>query len=273
MSINGPPLVCTNGLYTLMNALKLNNSYPQVTWSVNPSNFVSPSSGSGGINANISKSGVGNSTITFNPGCGLTTVSQPIHTGPYGSSDYPITGPSSASCKQWVYYSIPNLSGVTSINWTWPTGWTYESGQNTAYLSLKTGVSSGSVMVGVNNTCGQSGSYAIKFTSVTGYCGNSLYVSPNPASNIINVTITNEEVSTVDSTGIISSIPISSISTNENTIAFKVTIMDNMGVVYYSVTEYSKSFTLPIQNLRNGNYIITVNDGVNIYTSPLVVMH
>jgi len=89
-----------------------------------------------------------------------------------------------------VYYNIPQLTGVTSINWTWPSGWTYVSGQGTQYLALRTGRYSGTVGVGVNNTCGSSGSYATRFTSVSGYCGYSLITSPNPASSQLELTLT-----------------------------------------------------------------------------------
>lgn len=183
-TVSGPDLVCTSGSFML------NSSPDPVSWSVSPS-IVSPSSGSGS-NAVFSRVSNGPATITYTFNyCGVfQSWSKNFHVGPYSSSNYPISGPANASCNSYVYYNIPQLTGVTSINWTWPSGWTYVSGQGTQYLALRTGRYSGTVGVGVNNTCGSSGSYATRFTSVSGYCGYSLITSPNPASSQLELTLT-----------------------------------------------------------------------------------
>ena len=267
MSVSGPSLVCSNGTFTLNNPLKLGNSYSHITWSVSPSYLVSPSSGSGGTTASLSKASNGNPLITFNPGCGVTNVSKLFHTGPYSSSDYPITGPGSAGCNSYVYYNIPTLSGVTSINWTWPMGWTYVSGQGTTYLALRTCTSGGIVAVGVNNTCGQSGSYATKYTSVYGCF--SLIVIPNPASDLVNITISEPQSIISDTSATMNSVS----NPSEESIVYNITITDDMGVVHYRTNKYSNSFTINVQALKNGNYIITADDGVNKFTSQLVIKH
>lgn len=264
--ISGPSLICTAESYSV------NNVPPgaTITWSTpssnitlasnehsNPCSFQKNSNGNGTINAAIT-SGCENYNLTFQ-----------IHTGPYSSSDYPISGPSSAPCISYVYYSIPSLSGVTSINWTWPSGWTYVSGQNSSYLALRTDTYSGVVAVGVNNSCGQSGSYATKYTSVYGSCGYSLIISPNPASDVVNVTIQEPQLSEADSTATI----LSSASLSNKPPVYNFTITDNMGIVYSSFNKNSKSFTLSVQNLKNGNYILVGTDGVNKFSTPLIVMH
>jgi hypothetical protein len=267
-TLSGPDFLCTNGSYTVnnlpagatitwTNSSNMTMSSPQGS---NPCVFAKYSNGNGTINAAISGS------------CNLN-LSIAVHTGPYSSSDYPISGPSSASCRQYVYYNIPTLSGVTSINWTWPSGWTYVSGQNSAYLTLRTGTTGGPVMVGVNNVCGQSGSYAMKYTTVYGSCGYSMSISPNPALNTVNVTITEEVIaqstsSETSTTDLAANKPFS-----DKPVSYKVSIMDKMGVTYFNTTKSSKSFTLPVQNLRNGNYIIVVSDGTNTITSQLMVSH
>jgi len=174
-----------------------------------------------------------------------------------------------------VYYSIPSLPGATTINWSYPGSWTYVSGQGTTSLALQTGSSGsgGTVMVGVNNTCGQSGSYATKYTSVYGSCFLKLLVSPNPASQEVTVTIPdNYSESTLDD-GATNQVVQTVENTSSKPIVYKVTVMDSSGNVYISVTKNSKSFTIPIQNLKNGNYVITVIEGGNIYTSPLIILH
>jgi len=249
MTISGPPLVCTNGTYTLNNALKLNNSYSHITWSVNPSYLVSPSSGGGGLNATTSKVGNGNPTITFNPGCGINNVSKQFHTGPYSSSDYPITGPSSAPCKSYVYYSIPTLSGVTSINWTWPSGWAYVSGQNTISLALRTGTSGGMVSVGVNNTCGQSGSNATKYTSVYGSCGYSLSIYPNPASSELNIFF-----ESIDSTDLTAN------NGQKFEFEYEIKIYNLYQELIYSVKTSNKTYKISISEFPDGSYILVIMD-------------
>jgi len=192
LSLSGDLLVCTNRQFTLLNALKLDNSYSHITWSINPSNLVSPSVGISNV-SNFTKIANGNPIITYVHGCNINNYSKQFHTGPYSSSDYPISGPSSAQCNTYVYYSIPQLEGVTTTNWTWPSQFTYVSGQGTRYLALRAGRTGGTIGVGVNNNCGPCGSYATKYTSVYGSCGYSFLIYPNPASDELTVELTENE--------------------------------------------------------------------------------
>ena len=266
-AISGPPLICTAESYSVNNV----PSGATITWSTQSSNITVASGQQNSNPCSFQKVSNGNGTIdaAITSGCENYTLTFQVHTGPYSSSDYPISGPSSAQCLSYVYYSIPTLSGVTSINWTWPSGWTYVSGQNSAYLALRTGTSGGTVAVGVNNTCGQSGSYATKYTSVYGSCGYSLIISPNPASDVVNVTIQEPQLSETDSTATM----LSSEGLSNKSAVYKFIIADNMGVVYSSFNKNSKSFTLSVQNLKNGNYILIATDGVNKFSAHLIVMH
>jgi PKD-like domain/Pregnancy-associated plasma protein-A len=267
MRLIGPSPLCNSGDYSVSNL----PSGATIVWSSSsniskvsqgnpsPCTFQKYSNGNGSINAAV--------TTT----CGTTNLSLPVHTGPYSSSDYPISGPSSAACNSYVYYSIPSLSGVTSINWTWPSGWTYSSGQNSANLAMRTNTSGGAVMVGVNNTCGQSGSYAYKYTMVN--CGYSLIVTPNPASNNVIVTIPEVQTNSNDTTSSLNSYSSINAIETDKVIFYKVSIIDKLGIIYYSVNKFDKSFTISVSDLKNGNYIIIVDDGVKRYTSPLLVVH
>jgi hypothetical protein len=87
----------------------------------------------------------------------------------FGSSDYPVTGPSSAGNNQLVTYFAPDLWGATSFQWITP-GWEVVSGLNTRILTLRTPASGGGVGqigVRVHNLCGLGGSPAFKETR---YC-------------------------------------------------------------------------------------------------------
>lgn len=262
-AISGDYLICTSKSYSV-------NEIPPgatITWSTSSTNIsvVSGTEHSNPCSFQKVSNGNGTITATISSGCENYSLSYQVHSGPYSSSDYPISGPGSASCNSYVYYSVPSLSGVTLINWSWPTGWTYVSGQNTRYLALRTGTSGGMVAVGVNNDCGQSGSYATLYTSIYGCY--SLTVSPNPSSDEVTVTIQEPQT---DETSLI--VQNSTNLSNEPTV-YSFVVTDNMGVVYNTFKKKSKSFKLSVQNLKNGNYNLTGTDGVNKFSTSLVVMH
>jgi flagellin-like hook-associated protein FlgL len=264
MSISGSDgdVFCSNPVsFTLDN---MPTSYTSATWQIKQGSAIK-SSGSG-ITATANNLSNGDGQVIFNVTftCHLNprTYTRNFHFGPYSSSDYPISGPSSAGCNTDVYYSIPTLRGITSINWVWPSGWTYVSGQNSQYLALRTGTYSGNVMVGVNNICGQSGSYASKFTSVSCY---KMVLAPNPTSDLLNVKIINEQ-----SINIADSLNITETPDIDNSSTYLVTIQNKMGSVLYSENKFSNNFTLYVGNLKDGNYVLTVRfNGITI-SAPFI---
>ena len=202
---------------------------------------------------------------------GDINLSKPIHTGPYSSSDYPITGPSSAPCNSWVAFSIPYLDGVTSINWIWPYDWTYENGQGTRFLALTTGQYSGIVGVGVNNICGISGSYHTEYVYVYGYCGYGFIFYPNPASDNITLTI-NEKAYSITNYSTIEELDERNIKPNDQT-KFIINIYNNLGTLMSTTTRIGLSFNIPLINMRDGTYLIEVSDGKNSYRESLIIKH
>ena len=267
--ISGENPLCSSEDYTIVNlplGAKINWSCTANIQKVsegnpNPCTFQKYSNGNGYIYAYIDKVCPGD-----------VNLSKAIHTGPYSSSDYPISGPSSAHCNSYVYYSIPQLPGVTSINWDWPQEWTYSSGQNSRYLALISGTQSGIVAVGVNNTCGQSGSYATKYTYIYGYCGYGFSMYPNPASD--NVTITmNENLPMKEySDSNFTNVATTDAKACEPT-TYIISIYDSQGTKLSTMTRSGKSFNIPLINMRDGTYIIEVSDGKNIYRQQLFVKH
>lgn len=109
-----------------------------------------------------------------------------FHCGDYSSSNYPVSGPSSAGCYQTVYYSTNQLPGATSYTWFWPSGWSYQSGQNTYSLAVQTSNSGGQVGVRVAACGGSGGSPATIYTSVSG-CFARIGVFPNPSSDLVQI--------------------------------------------------------------------------------------
>lgn len=252
-SISGPSLLCTSENYSINNI----PSGATITWSSssnisrvssqgsNPCTFEKYSNGKGTINASITSD------------CENYNISYEVHTGPYSSSDYEISGPSEAECESYVYYSIPQLEGATTIDWSWPEEFSYGSGQGTEYLELYTSIYGGYVSVGVDNTCGQHGSYARLYTYVSGYCGYQLDISPNPAIEIVNVAIIEPE-----------SLKSKNISSD-----YKVSIIDKSGILHYNSIKKEKKFSIPIYNLKNGDYFINVVIGKLNLSGKLIVNH
>ncbi len=239
--IDGPDPLCSTSIYTL-NGLSSN---AVVNWSTNPTVNISPTAGNG-FSAQLSKISNGNTTLTFSiPSC-AASVSKSIKVGPYSSSDYPIQGPDYANCNDYVYYSIPDLPGATSINWSWPSAWTYVSGQGTRYLALRATSYGSTVAVGVNNPCGISGSYATKYTYVSG-CGYRFNASPNPADAELTITYneTTEEKEAASYR--------ETFSTD-----IQVALIDLKQVKRHVEKTSKKKFSIPTKHLEKGIYILHI---------------
>lgn len=267
-TISGPYLLCNSETYTLSNVPTEASVYWTSSWNISrySPQYSSPScifqkyaNGDGWINAQITTD------------CGVVNITKQIHTGPYSSSNYPISGPSSAQCNSWVSFSIPQLEGVTSINWTWPQGWTYSSGQGTRYLALITGQYSGVVGVGVNNTCGPCGSYYTKYVNVYGYCGYGFSMYPNPASEEVTIAI-NEPNTIFTEDADISEVVVSKAMPSDQ-ITYTIYIYTSLGTLVSTTKRTGTSFNIPLLNLRDGTYIVELNDGINSIREPLIIKH
>ena len=256
--ITCPTVICSTGTATLDVLSEATN----VSWALTPSTLFVTSSGTG-TTANIVKSSVTNGfgTITYSfqmPSGETFTVSKDIWMGPYSSSNYPITGPSSASCSQYVYYSIPNLDGVTSINWVWPSGWTYISGQNTPNLALQTGTTGSGGIVAVQAiSCSSPASYATKYTSVTGICGYSLIILPNPASGETTIELVNDDP-----------------EKQASAIEWELEVFDQSQVQKTKTAQLKdKKYKLNLRDWKDGIYIIRAKIGDDFISEKLIVKH
>jgi len=79
-----------------------------------------------------------------------------------------------------------------------------------------------------------------------------MVLAPNPTSDLLNVKIINEQsINSADSLNIIETPDI------DNNSTFVVTILDNMGSVFYLENKFSNNFTLSVGNLKDGNYVLT----------------
>ncbi|HUZ59744.1 MAG TPA: trypsin-like peptidase domain-containing protein [Hanamia sp.] len=139
MSISGADLFCSGTqTYTLNGA----PGGATIFWSATPSNLATLTPH--GTTVDVTKVGGGAFTLAasvYIANCYPAT--KIVHLGPYGSDDYPISGPSNANCNSYVTYTTNQLPGVTSYNWFYPSSWTYVSGQGTYSLTLRATGSNG----------------------------------------------------------------------------------------------------------------------------------
>lgn len=266
LNITGPSTICTSSaLYTL------NNQPPGTTisWSVNP-NLASISAS--GNQATLTRTGSGYFTLTanvFNTDCGGVNINlASIRAGGFGSGDYPVSGPSSVSCGQFVTFSTVNLPGATNYSWFYPGNWSYQSGQGTNSITLVTNGPNGGFQVGVRvaNVCDAGGSPGIKFGSVNG-C-SSFMVSPNPGNSSVMVSPAQPVGKSVAA-----SQGADGMTTAEVPKIYKIRISDATGNIRKSFDYPAgvNSIKLNVADLANGIYSIQIFDKTNWESQQLII--
>ena len=288
-SITGPRAVCTSGAqFQLSNATTgiINSLQPgyTVTWtgsshisfSPNASSYpvtvTSSANGSGewvqahmtfpdGSSGNVTQdmvwSGVPDyipsiSTSQFSPGGPgyiSITVSQSnteLYAYPFNSADlFPPNGIDShgASSYYWTcQYNTYNQNPVVQ-------GVRYTQGgfSNTGQAILT---------IHATNACGTT----TQFQSLSVVAGGYRYsLSPNPASSQLTVSISKN---TLPAT-----------TASQDPVTYTVRIVDATGLVYYNSKQTAKTFSIPVSNLKNGNYVVEISDGKTISSKPLVISH
>lgn len=262
MSISGADLFCSGTqTYTLNGA----PGGATVFWSATPSNIATLTPN--GTTVDVTKAGGGAFTLSasvYVANCYPAT--KIVHLGPYGSDDYPISGPSNANCNSYVTYTTNQLPGATSYNWFYPSSWTYVSGQGTYSLTLRATGSNGNYQVGVrvDNTCGTAGSPAMINTNVNGCSGYYYTVSPNPATSTVTATVSENNAinNSIDATK----------SSTPSTIS-EINIYDQTGnLKKHQLFNKLKRASLDISNLPTGIYVIEISDGSYKETQKLQIL-
>ena len=150
------------------------------------------------------------------------------------------------------------LPSVTDFDWSWPSGWTYISGQGTSHLAVQTPFSGGSgvITLRVKNDCGWTGSPAIHFVNV--FSGFSIIIQPNPASDSFEVKIDDPESSEKLEGPIMNYLQVSLVDSPGNLLVDKV-----------AQGEYMK-IGIP-STLENGIYFVKIFYKDNVWTKQLIV--
>jgi|GEM_PF-6018989 len=252
IGMSGSDIVCSSSSTFTINTPPNGSS---IVWTKSSNlNYVS-GQGTSSYKVSAGSNGAGWVKVVVNTACNVPYYQQKnVHVGPYSSSNYPISGPSSACNNQAVYYSVPSLAQATNYLWTWPSGWTYTSGQGTNSLALKTGNTSGAVTIRVDNLCGPGGSPSTNFTTVN-QCGTfSVSAFPNPASDNLSVTIESDEANQDDL-----------IHTAQ------LTLYDECQDLVFSLETSDITTTIPVSNLAEGRYLLNVQTEKGIVQKQIVL--
>ena len=257
-------LVCSSGTTTFtINNLIPNNS---VNWN-SSSNFIfqsNPSTSTAIYMAKANAAGSGwvtatNGSVTSAPCTVWNDV--PVFTS--------ILGPYSTPNHHEASFSVqpdPN-EAITSYTWNLNplNGNTlFPSGPSLIIAFYNTG--NYQLLINAHNICGTG---PIFWRGVNVYASNSLMISPNPASTTINVTIVKGNTITAsDSTSSLAEAAIADDQTR-----YTVSIFNSFGTQFLSIQKNSNPFSLQVDNLKNGMYIVVVSDGKYEYSRQLVVKH
>ena len=269
--ITGQPLVCssTNSTFTL----SYHPAGTTVNWTKS-TNLVEVS-GQGTDNYVVrasSSSGIGWVQATITPtsgGCGSVTLPQfPVWVGPPVLT---IDGPSSGYVNNTYNFYINSATSYSSSAWSVnPSYGNYLYPQTTyAFISFVE-ANRYDVMARATNTCGL-GDYAHKTTYIFDN-SKSYTLFPNPASDNVTITLTENPPLATTNDSYIANMDITKTSADEPT-TYTIRVFNSYGTLLSSATRIGKSFTIPLSNLRDGIYIVEVRDGKNSYRQQLIVKH
>ena len=185
-----------------------------------------------------------------------------------GAPSVEVSGPSSGSVgNSYTYYENPaNLSNPTYFEWTLSPPYdgnniyNYGYWANAAFYADQEGY----FQIGCTpqNTCG-TGTMATAYVGIYNY--ESLFsISPNPASN--EITITKKKIDNPQT------IPGQNLSNYDNT-KYEIRIIDLYGGQHITTTRSGSEFTIPISKLKDGNYVVQLNNGKTTFNLKLIIKH
>jgi hypothetical protein len=171
-----------------------------------------------------------------------------------------VTGPTSINCGVPRIYLEQNSQ---AIYWSVPSSMTIIGPSGPGFRCTVKGLefAAAGVIGTVSNACGS-------FTDILEVdieCSTFSFF-PNPASTSIDVTITDGATNTASVLSNTSA-PLDDVKT------YAVRITNAHGVPFYTTQKTGNCFTLPVDKLKDGIYILQVIDGINTYNKQLVVKH
>jgi hypothetical protein len=220
------------------------------------------------------------STSQYTPGPGTSTNINvpkgswthfycfPFNTGAGDMNDLPLTN------------APPDSHGATSYTWTAnPSSYTKNPEPNNARTALIAfnQLYYYTLTATASNVCG-SVWYPQSIYVTSGY-GFSL--SPNPASNDVTVTMLKGNNPDAGQTFTGNALPDSTVQTmylqsasevqTNVPVTYTVKIVNSFGSLLYSSKKSGDSFTIPVDNIRKGNYLVQISDGKAVSVQTLII--
>jgi hypothetical protein len=183
-----------------------------------------------------------------------------------------ISGPSTTTRNAYnYYYANTNHSSGTSYNWMVSPSGPYVSpsgGEVNSCLVIFYTTGYYTVLARAVNACGTT-TWSGKSVYVSG--GKSLSLYPNPASD--NVTLTIKENPLLILNDSVSVDPGASQPSIEESTNYTIRIFNNQSTLLFSAKRSGNTFNIPLNNMKDGTYIIEVSNGKTSYTQQLIVKH
>ena len=230
--------------------------WSSATWTIKQ-NGVTKASGTGtSSSANNLTDGKVEVSYIVSFGCGLEsiTISKDFW---FGKPVPSVIGSDEIECYSPEWYFID----PESYKWG---EYQWSTDNNLEILSTTTGHKAeiqgldegyGQIFLEVTNSCGSNENRLV----VDVNCSRFL-LSPNPASENLQINVIYPKNHNIE-------------ITDEFQTNYKVSIYDLYGVFYYSEIRSGSSFSIPVSNLKNGNYSVRIEDGKRISVLPLIINH
>lgn len=292
--VTGPKLVCSAG-----STFTLSCGTPKsftVTWSssANISLPANPTTYPLTVTANGSGAGYVKATLHFPDGTSKELAPYPVWVGvpeaitSISTSQF-TPGPGTSSTMLVPQYNayfygfpfgaadinkpdpvIPNSRGVTSYTWTNSSEATFTQTASNLGRRFTNGYFSNPaysvITLKAINACGSvQYSQSIHITP-----SGTLSVYPNPASSAVAVMVSDPAPVAVSGAKSLSKATKALLPA---TGSYNVRIIDFTGVVRYIMKKQGKQFTIPVDKLQNGVYILEVSDGQYIRSEKLLIQH
>ncbi len=264
-TISGQFVLCSSSLpYTVNN---LPTGYT-VSWNKSSNLIMLSASGNTAFFKGNGTNGSGWIQATLTSGSCSKVLNLNIWTGIFVN---PTISGQSAVCPSSLYTYTANVPGGHSSSysyaWTYPSNW-YNNGINQNMIILQTPSSPqyGPIRVSVTNACGASGYSGI--TAYPGYnCGGYFTIYPNPAEDVVNIEINEDSPLNAlnDSTTNIEGKNIGKLS------SYSVRVFNNQGILMKTQSRTGLNFSITIDNLEEGLYIIEISDRIAAYRQQLMI--
>lgn len=262
-SISGVDRICSYQPYTIVNQP---SGITSTSWSSSNASALSVNSSGTATRLN-NYNGLVNlyATLLGDSSC-TTTTSKEVWVGaPIISYISGNQHPAAAQMDE-NYYADP-FNALAEASYSWqvsPSYFTLWSSGNEARISFPY---DGDYWVTANaqNSCGTSNDVQL-FVAVGVYEENSIV--PNPADDYFTITVADSKA--LQSSSLLKAKTAIKLSSNAS---YTVSIINSMGMCVYTTKRNGTSFSIPTSNLKNGSYIVVVDDGKKSYRKHLIVKH